>query len=74
MTTNTETIIDQDGIEFIVTYTTGEDDYEESPYKWKEVYVILDEVEIVIKGSSISILPFLNTEQQDVIISALPIH
>ena len=62
-----ETIIDQDGIELIVTYHIGHD------FKGNEV-VDINYVEIVIAGTGIDILPMMDDKQYKIIMDALPIH
>ena len=62
-----ETIIDQDGIEIIVTYHVGHD------FKGNDV-VDINRVDIVLGGGSIDILPLLDDKQYQVIMDALPIH
>lgn len=62
-----ETIIDQDGIELIVTYHIGTD------FNGNDV-VDINFVEIVLGGSGIDLLPLLNDKQYQVIMDALPIH
>ena len=62
-----EIIIDQDGIELIVTYHTGQD------FKGNEVTDI-NHVEIVIAGTGIDILPMLNDKQYNVILNSLSIY
>lgn len=62
-----ETIIDQDGIELIVTYHIGTD------LLGNDV-VDINFVEIVLGGSGIDLLPLLNDKQYQVIMDALPIH
>jgi hypothetical protein len=62
-----ETIIDQDGIELIVTYYIGTD------LSGNDV-VDIKFVEIVLGGSGIDLLPLFTDEQYKVIMDALPIH
>lgn len=62
-----ETIINQDGIEIVVTYHVGED------FKGNEI-VDINYVEIILGGGSIDILPLLDDKQYQVIMNALPIH
>ena len=62
-----ETIIDQDGIELIVTYHVGED------FKGNSV-VDINYVEIIIAGSGVDILPMLNERQYNVILNSLSIY
>lgn len=62
-----ETIIDQDGIELIVTYHIGSD------FNGNDV-IDLKYVEIVLGGSGIDLLPLLTDKQEQVIIDALPVH
>ena len=67
MERRTEIIIDQDGIELIVTYHIGQD------FAGNDV-VDINYVEIVIAGTGIDILPMLDAKQYDVILNALPIY
>lgn len=62
-----ETIINQDGIELIVTYHIGQD------FKGNDV-IDINYVEIVIAGTGIDILPMLDDKQYKVILNALPIY
>lgn len=62
-----ETIINQDGIELIVTYHIGQD------FKGNDV-IDINYVEIVIAGTGIDILPMLDDKQYQVILNALPIY
>ena len=62
-----ETIIDQDGIELIVTYHIGTDLFGND-------VVDINFVEIVLGGSGIDLLPLLTDKQYQVIMDALPIH
>ena len=77
MKKNTETIVDEQGIEILVGYR-----YEESPSFYAEpgnpgtlvdamVYTEIDSVEVVIKGLGIDILPQLSSRQVDYIKSLL---
>lgn len=73
---NSETIIDESGIEILVGY-----DYEKSPSQTEEchgfhevgnlVYTELKSVEVVIKGKGIDILPNMSEKQKTYIISLL---
>lgn len=67
MERRTEIIIDQDGIELIVTYHIGQD------FAGNDV-VDINYVEIVIAGTGIDILPMLDDKQYKVILNALPIY
>ena len=69
MTTNTELIVDDAGLEILVTYR-----YEENPSQIEECHgyhemggglsVELEMIEVAIKGgNSVDILPFLNEKQ-----------
>lgn len=63
---NTETIIDESGIELIAAYEYGrEDDH------CKNHEPTLTSVEIVIAGRGIDILPVLTPNQKDELISKL---
>ena len=62
-----ETIIDQDGIELIVTYHIGQD------FKGNDV-VDINYVEIVIAGTGIDILPMLDDKQYQTILNSLSIY
>ena len=62
-----ETIIDQDGIELTVTYHVGED------FKGNSI-VDINNVEIIIAGSGVDILPMLNERQYNVILNSLSIY
>lgn len=77
MKKNSETIVDESGIEILVGYK-----YEESPKYYTEpgnpgtlveamVYTEIDSVEVVIKGIGIDILPHLSSRQVDYIKSLL---
>jgi len=77
MKKNSETIVDEQGIEILVGYR-----YEESPRYYAEpgnpgtlveaiVYTEIDSVEVVIKGVGIDILPNLSEKQQTYIINLL---
>ena len=77
MKKNSETIVDENGIEILVGYR-----YEESPRYYAEpgnpgtlveamVYTEIDSVEVVIKGLGIDILPNLSSRQVDYIKSLL---
>jgi len=77
MKKNSETIVDEQGIEILVGYR-----YEESPKYYAEpgnpgtlveaiVYTEIDSVEVVIKGVGIDILPNLSEKQQTYIINLL---
>lgn len=77
MKKNTETIVDEQGIEILVGYR-----YEESPSFYAEpgnpgtlvdamVYTEIDSVEVVIKGVGLDILPNLSSRQVDYIKSLL---
>jgi len=59
-----ETIVDQDGIEIVVTYHVGND----------LELVEINFVEIILGGGSIDLLPLLDDKQYQVIMDALPIH
>ncbi|HEY9701455.1 MAG TPA: hypothetical protein V6C58_03375 [Allocoleopsis sp.] len=73
---NTETILDENGIELLVGY-----DYEVSESQWEEchgyhdvgkmIYTELTSVEVIIKGRGIDILPFLDDRQREFIIHSL---
>lgn len=73
---NTETIIDENGIEILVGY-----DYEISDSQIEEchgfhevgqmVYTELKTVEVVIKGTGIDLLPLMNNKQKAYIIEQL---
>lgn len=76
MTHNSETIVDELGIELLVGY-----DYEQSPSQIEEghgyhevgnlVYTELTSVEVVIKGRGIDILPQLTEKEMSYIVSLL---
>ena len=76
MTHTCENIIDQDGIELLVSY-----DFEKSDSQIEEchgfhevgnmVYTDLCSVEVIVKGSGIDILPLMNERQKKHIISLL---
>jgi hypothetical protein len=77
MKKNTETIVDENGIEILVGYR-----YEESPSFYAEpgnpgtlvdamVLTEIDSVEVVIKGVGLDILPHLSSRQVDYIKSLL---
>lgn len=62
-----ETIINQDGIEIVVTYHVGED--------FNGTLIIdMNHVEIILGGGSIDILPLLDDKQCHVIMDALPVY
>lgn len=80
MQRDTSLIVDESGIEVLVTY-----EWENSPIEREEGHgyhivgggleVDLESVEIVIKGgNSIDILPLLTEKQKDSIIDQLPIY
>jgi hypothetical protein len=80
MRRDTTLIVDEYGIEILVTY-----EWEQSAPQYEEghgihlvddgLYVELEAVEIVIRGGdSIDILPQLNDKQQETIIGQLPIY
>lgn len=74
--TNSEAIVDENGIEILVSY-----EYEESESQIEEghgihevgcmVYIELKSVEVVIKGIGIDIMPMMNQLQKESIISKL---
>lgn len=76
MNTNTESILDENGIEILVGYL-----YEKSASQVEEghgyhevgemIYTELGTVEVIIKGVGIDILPLMNEQQKDFIISQL---
>ena len=77
MKKNSETIVDENGIEILVSYR-----YEESPSFYAEpgnpgtlvdamVLTEIDSVEVVIKGVGLDILPNLSSRQVDYIKSLL---
>lgn len=77
MTSATETILEENGIELLVGY-----DYEKSPsfhaeignpgtYVGEMVYTELTSVEVVILGVGINILPEMKESQKEYIISLL---
>ena len=74
MKTNTETIIDEYGIEFMVTYNYEKRREIEEGHGYHDLSyndVTLKNVEIVIAGSSIDILPRMSVKQENEIISLL---
>ena len=74
---NSETIVDDNGIEIIVGYEyEAQDGYYEEPgniasFVDSTVSTTLQSVEIVIAGIGLNILPLLTKNQQDTIISKL---
>jgi len=76
MTHNSETLIDESGIEILVGYN-----HEKTPSQIEEghglhevgnlVYTELTSVEVVIKGVGIDILPLMNDRQKEAIIGEL---
>jgi hypothetical protein len=77
MKKNTELIVDDAGLEILVAYR-----YERNPSQIEECHgyhemggginVELEAVEVIVKGgSSVNILPFLNSKQEDYIIDKL---
>ena len=77
ITKNVETVLDESGIELLVGYN-----YDNSPSFYAEegnpsthvdemVYTELTSVEVVIKGSGIDILSFMNERQKEYIITLL---
>ena len=73
----TETIIDENGIELLISYeyeyTDGHYEEPNNIATWVEatVYTELKEVELVIAGEGISLLPILSEKQKQSIISKL---
>lgn len=73
---NTETLVDEQGIEILVAYS-----YDKSPSQVEEghglhevgnmVYTELKSVEVVISGTGIDILPMMNEKQKQAIINKL---
>jgi len=74
---NSETILDESGIELLIGYDyESTDGYYEEPTNIASfveplVYTELKSVEVVIKGTGIDILPFLNEKQTSYLISLL---
>ena len=74
---NSETLIDESGIEILVGYNheTTKGYYEEpgNPETFVEplVYTELTSVEVVIKGTGIDILPLMSDRQKEAIIGEL---
>jgi hypothetical protein len=76
MTKNSETLVDESGIEILVGY-----EYEKSPSQIEEghglhevglmTYTDLTSVEVVIKGKGIDILPLMTGRQKEFIIEQL---
>ena len=75
--TNSETLIDENGIELIVAYEYDKEEgfYEEpgnvASFVEATVSTTLTSVELIIKGTGIDVLPVLNKKQIDHIISKL---
>lgn len=73
-----EVIIDQDGIELVVTYLMGGyESHEEEGHGYHDKGGFdfeLRSVELIIANTSIDVLPQLTPKQMSVIIDALSIH
>lgn len=77
MKKSNQTLVDESGIEVLVSYR-----YEESPsfeaepgnpntFVSEMVYTELDSVEVIIKGVGIDILPYMSERQKDAIVHEL---
>lgn len=74
---HTELLIDQNGIEIIVSYTIEYVKQIEDFHGIHDLssnYITIDNVEVIIAGSSIDILPKMNEDQILAIINHLSIY
>lgn len=74
-TKNVETIVDEAGVEILVSYNWSKE-YDEAEHEdnfcaLPIIYTELNSVEIVIKGKGIDILPMMSEKQKAAIIEQL---
>lgn len=71
----TKTLIDEAGVEILVSFTTQknepEDVHEDDWNSHVLTYIELNSVEVVIKGTGIDILPLMNERQKLVIVEQI---